>query len=92
MGFVNVYGGDMAEGRIRSLRVKMHGLPPRTIDRDTALSWLRDGHSLVPRIGKSDGAALQLVEVGEDRFVRTDNTPEPADLLPELPSVAGAGV
>lgn len=90
MGHVRVQGADLESGRIRALRVKMHGLPPRTIDRDTAITWLREGHSLI-----ADATALQLVEVPEGdevrRFVRADNAPTPEDALPKLPSVAEAG-
>ena len=95
MGLVRVHGADLDGGRIRALRVKIHGLPPRTIDRDTAIHWMREGHSLVPVVGGVDGTALQLVEVAEGddvaRFVRADNAPTAADALPALPPVAGAG-
>lgn len=90
MGHVRVNGADLEGGRIRALRVTMHGLPARTINRDTAIAWLREGHSLV-----ADGSnlALQLVEVadGDDvaRFVRTDNAATAEDALPALPSAAG---
>jgi len=90
MGLVRVNGADLEGGRIRTLRVTMHGLPARTIDRATAIAWLREGHSLV-----ADGSnqALQIVEVpeGDDvaRFVRNDNVATAEDALPALPSAAG---
>lgn len=84
MGEVLVTGGAVEGGRITSLTVELIGLPGRTIDRDTALAWLADGHSLIPRVGGRRGTALQRVEVGDDLFIRADNAPEPADALPAL--------
>ncbi|MEZ4319449.1 MAG: hypothetical protein R3F61_18180 [Myxococcota bacterium] len=84
MGDVLVTGGRVADGRIAELEVQLHGLPGRTIDRDTALAWLRDGHSLVPRVKGARLPALQLVEVGDEHFIRNDNAPESSDALPNL--------
>ena len=90
MGHVRVNGADLEGGRIRTLRVTMHGLPARTIDRDTAIAWLREGHSLVV---DGTGQALHIVEVPTGdavlRFVRFDNAPTAEDALPALPSAAG---
>jgi len=95
MGHVRVQGADLEESRIQALRVKIAGLPARTIDRPTALHWLRDGHSLLPVIDGQESTALQLVEVPEGDesawFIRTDNEPKAEDRLPELPSVAEVG-
>lgn len=90
MGLVKVTGAKLGDGGIESLRVLIHRLPSRIIDRDTAIAWLRDGHSLlVDRIGKPL-VALQLVEVevdGEPKpFIRSDNAKDPSDALPELPA------
>lgn len=85
MGDVVVKGGRIRGGRIETLRVHLHNLPERTIDRDTALAWMRDGHSLIPVLGGRRGPALQLVEVGDDaRYIRTDNAATPEDALPDL--------
>lgn len=94
MGHIRVHGADLDNGQIKALRVKMHGLPPRTIDRDTAVSWMRDGHSLIPVVKGAPCPALQLVEIAEGdqsaHFVRADNAAEASDALPELPGVEEA--
>lgn len=82
MGRVWVHGATVEDGRIQALRVKMSGLPERTIDRDTTLAWMHDGHSFLPADG---GPALVLVEVDGDGFVRADTAAEAADALPSLP-------
>lgn len=89
MGYIEVHGADLADGRIQQLKVKLPNLPAQAIDRETAVRWLRDGHSLLPVRGGRKLTALQLVEVGDDAlFVRADNDKVEADALPELPSVA----
>lgn len=82
MAFVEVQAGSVSGGKIARLTVKMHGLPVREIDRDTALAWMIDGHSLVPVARGEKQPALQLVEVGDERFIRADNAPTAADALP----------
>ena len=83
MGDVLVRGGKVTGDRITELEVELHNLPKRTIDRDTALAWLRDGHSLVPVMRGERQPALQLVEAGEGEWViRTDNEPLAKDALP----------
>lgn len=82
MGDVLVRGGNISEGRITELSVDFHGLPARTIDRDTALSLMGDGHSFVPVQNGERLPLLLLVEVGEEHFIRNDPSPEPADTLP----------
>lgn len=88
MGDVLVKAASVSDGKIRALRVALAGLGERTIDRETAIAWLKDGHSLIPFAG-ARGAALQLVEVGDDdqAFVRTDNAAVAEDALPALPEV-----
>ncbi|MFT4623538.1 MAG: hypothetical protein ACI8PZ_002194 [Myxococcota bacterium] len=87
MGDVLVKKGSVQSGRITTLEVELHGLGSRTIDRDTAVAWMRDGHSFIPWVGGRRGAALQLVQAGEDGWViRTDNAAEDADLLGDLPT------
>jgi len=91
MGHVRVTAASLAEGRIDKLTVELSGLGARTIDRDTALSWMKDGHSFVPVVDGSEGPALQLVSIeGGDEVVhvvRTDNAMTAEDQLPALPSV-----
>ncbi len=82
MGDILVKRGTVEAGRIRSLEVGLFRLPDRTIDRDQALRWMRDGHSLVPVVGEVRLPALQLVEVGDDHAIRTDNQPLAEDMLP----------
>ena len=83
MARVEVHGSKFQDGLITSMDVKMHGLPPRTLDRDTVLSWMKDGHSFIPVDGGEDQSALVLVEIvdGDDikHFVRTDAKKEAAD-------------
>jgi hypothetical protein len=92
MARVLVHGATLKGGLITSLQVQLGSLPRRTIDRATAIAWLRDMHSFIPVQGGRELAALQLVEVpGEDEpahFVRIDNKAEASDLLPKLPEVA----
>ncbi len=88
MGDVLVKKGTVSDGRIAKLEVELHGLGTRIIDRDTALAWMKDGHSLVPVVGGQRGTALQLVELPGDEpawSIRTDNAPEGSDTLGELP-------
>ena len=86
MGDVLVKRATVAGGTIVKLEVALHGIPPRTIDRDTAIAWLRDGHSLIPVLGGQRLAALQLV--GEDSpRIRRDHRAADADDLPPLPAL-----
>jgi len=87
MGDVLIQGGTCKDGKIEALEVKLHNLPVRVIDRDTAVAWMRDGHSFVPVRDGQRLPALQLVEVGDEPrwFIRTDNAPVEQDSLPELP-------
>lgn len=96
MGHVQVHGADVEDGRIQQLRVKIPNLPPRTIDRDTAVAWMRDGHSMLPVRDDHEQAALLLIEVPEDdtvaRFIRDDTEKKAEDAVPDLPPVAKAKV
>ena len=87
MADVLVKKTTLADGKIAKLGIELHGLPPRVLDRDQVVAWMRDGHSFIPVIGGERHTALQLVEVGEGYAIRTDNVPEDADRLPELPPV-----
>ena len=86
MARVEVTAGSVSDGKIKNLKVHLSGLPGREIDREQALSWMRDGHSFIPVVDGSDLPALQLVEVvdgGEAlHFIRADTQRESADSLP----------
>ena len=92
MARVLVHGATVQDGKLEKLLVQLGHLPKKVIDRDTAVSWMRDMHSLVPMKSGSDLPALQLVEVVDDEdvqyFIRTDNEAEASDLLPELPAAS----
>lgn len=94
MGHVNVHGANLDDDRIQQLRVKIPNLPPRTIDRDTAIAWMRDGHSLIPVLDGAELPRLHLAEIEQDGertfFVRSDTTAMAADKLPDLPPVEEA--
>ena len=51
MGDVLVRNGTVNDGTIATLEVSLHGLPDRSIDRDTAIAWMKDGHSFIPVVG-----------------------------------------
>jgi hypothetical protein len=87
-----VLGATLRNERIETLRVQLVGLPRRTLDRPTAIAWMRDHHSFIPVRAGRELSALQLVEVaeqdGEMMFsIRHDNEPRAADALPQLPDV-----
>lgn len=86
MARVEVTAGTVSDGRIQSLKVQLSGLPGRQLDREQALSWMRDGHSFIPVLSDSDLPALQLVEIldgGEAKlFIRADTQNKASDSLP----------
>ena len=87
MGDVLVKKGTVSNGRIAELEVELHGLGARVIDRETALAWMKDGHSLVLLVDGKRGSALQLVDLPDGELsIRADNAPEAADSLGELTS------
>lgn len=83
MADVEVLSAEQSGGRVSTLQVKFKNAAPRSIDRDTAVAWLRDGHSLIPVAGHGHdvvrGASVLLAEVGEELFLRTDTKAEAAD-------------
>lgn len=83
MADVEVWGVELADKRVKSLRVRFKNAAERTIDRETALSWLAAGHSMILTTGTPQhphrGASLERVEVDGEAFVRTDTHPEAAD-------------
>ncbi len=91
MAHVLVKSGTIADGAISKLGVELVGIGARSLDRDTAIAWMKDGHSFVPMVGGDEGPALQLVGIdGDDSatfYIRTDNASEGSDSLPTgLPS------
>ena len=82
MADVLVKKAVVKDGTIESLDVGFHGLPDRTIDRETTLSWMKDGHSLIPIKAGKRLTALQLVEVEDAHFVRHDNEAKAEDAVP----------
>lgn len=85
MADVEVHGAEIADGRIRSLKVRFKNADERTVDRATALRWIEDGHSLVVCSGHGHhvhrGGSIVRVEVGEEPFLRTDTKPEASDAV-----------
>lgn len=96
MGLIYVHGIDLEGDRVQQLRVVIPNVPPRTIDRPTAIAWMTDGHSLVPLLDGEPLPALQLVAIEEGdevkRFLRDDHDQIQADSAPPLPPVAEAGI
>lgn len=83
MAEVLVKKGTLDGSTLKSLTIEMHKLPTRTIDRDTVLAWMKDGHSLIPVTSSGNRLfPLQLVEVDEQLFIRHDNAREASDTLP----------
>jgi hypothetical protein len=78
---VRVTGVEVDGSRLRSLQVQIHGLPARTLDRATALAWLRDGHSLLPALTGGQGPALGIVDVDGEAWIRADGRAEARDWL-----------
>ena len=84
MARIEVHSVSMNGTQIQSLNVKIHQLDLRTIDRETAISWMKDGHSLIPIAGNAFKAALQLVESNGDWFIRENNDAIPEDAVVDL--------
>lgn len=84
MADVLVVGGSVADGKVKQLTVELHGLPGRTLDRDTAIAWMKDGHSFVPMQSGTRGPALLLLEIGDELYIRDVADGEAADSLPAL--------
>ncbi len=85
MADVEVYAAEPAHGRVQKLTVRFKNAAPRAIDRDTALAWLRDGHSLITYAGPAHhghrGYAIERVEVDGEVYLRTDTQPVAEDHL-----------
>jgi len=85
MADVEVIGAEMANGQVKTLRVRFKHTSERVIDRATALAWLAEGHSLLTYAGSAHhgerGYAIERVEVDEVPYLRTDTLPEAKDEL-----------
>jgi len=85
MADIDVLSSEVRGDRLHALEVCFQNASPRKIDRDTAIHWLREGHSLVPVSGHGHhvhrGRALHLVEVDGAPYVRTDTRPIAADSI-----------
>lgn len=83
MAEIHVLHATMQGDRIATLQVQFPNAKAREIDRATLVRWLRDGHSFVPVAGHGHdvhrGAALSLIELGDDAFVRSDTRAEATD-------------
>lgn len=83
MADIEVLSAEVRDGRVATLEVHIKGTPPRKIDRDTALNWLRGGHSLIPVSGHGHhvnrGGAIERVEVEDAEYLRTDTRPAASD-------------
>lgn len=83
MADIEVLKADIQGGKLSSLELRFKGTEARRIDRDTALAWLRDGHSFVPVAGHgyhvTRGAGIERVEVDGAEYLRTDTKLVAAD-------------
>ena len=76
MADIEVTAATVQAGRVQSLQVQFKRSAARTIDRTTALGWLREGHTLIPISGHGyhvhRGGAIERVEVDGEEYLRTD--------------------
>ena len=79
MARVEVHNVSMNGSKIENLGVKLFRLGDRVIDRDTAVQWMKDGHSFIPQVDGTDAPSLQLVEVEGELYIRGDMTPDASD-------------
>lgn len=88
MADIHLLAADVHDGRVRSLTVRFPNARSRVIDRETALHWLAEGHSIIPVHGHGHdlrrGPALERVEVDEAPYLRTDTRLVAADEIAGL--------
>ena len=63
MARIEVHTVSMDGDKIETLGVKLFRLGEREIDRQTAVQWMKDGHSFIPQVDGEDAPALQLIDV-----------------------------
>ena len=85
MADVEVVGAELADGKVKQLRVRFKHTAERIIDRATALDWLGEGHSLITYAGPAHhgerGYAIERVEADGEPYLRTDTNPVAKDEL-----------
>lgn len=83
MADIDVLAAEVAGGKLSRLQVQFKNAAPRSIDREKAVTWLREGHSMIPVSGHGHdvhrGGALQLIEIDGEAYVRTDTKLVAAD-------------
>jgi hypothetical protein len=84
MARVEVLSAEMKDERVETLVVNLHNLGERSLDRQTAIQWMRDGHSFIPKGKEGLLPALQLCEVDQESYIRNDHQAIAADDLPQL--------
>lgn len=76
MADIEVLSADIQGGRVSRIKLRFKGNLLREIDRDTALDWLYQGHSLIPVGGHGHhvhrAPAIERVEVDGGYYLRTD--------------------
>ena len=85
MADIDILHAHLNAGRIQTLEVRFKNAEARTVTRETALTWAREGHSLIPLAGHGHhvtrGHALSAIEVGEEVFLRTDTRADANDCV-----------
>ena len=79
MARIEVHTVSMDGDKVEKLGVKLFRLGEREIDRQTAVQWMKDGHSFIPQVNGDDAPALQLVDVEGEFFIRSDIATEAQD-------------
>jgi len=83
MADIEVTAVNLTGGRVQTLQIQFKRSAARTIDRATALGYLREGHSLIPVSGHgyhvTRGGAIERVEVDGEEYLRTDTRVVAAD-------------
>lgn len=84
MADILIHSASVADGRAVELDVEIHGLGKRTIDRATAIAWMKDGHSLIPVHANSRAPALRLGGQEDDPCLHAAGAEGDGDALGDL--------
>jgi len=84
MADILIHSASMTDGKAVELDVELHGLGKRTIDRATAIAWMRDGHSLIPLHQDSRAPALRLGGQDDDPCLHAVGADGEGDVLGDL--------